>query len=582
MPNTPIKRLKTFLLACAVALSPYTAAYAQQNEAAIYSQYSRFHPVYAANGMVASQEKLASEVGATILRKGGNAVDAAVAVGFALAVTLPRAGNIGGGGFMLVHMSESSTTIAIDYREVAPKAAHKDLFLDEDGNVDTLKAQRSYLSAGVPGTVAGLTHALKLYGTMTLPQVMEPAIKLAEAGFPVGYDLAHSLQENRTHFERSPAALKAFFKPLGGAYQQGEILQQKDLAQTLKQIAQQGPDIFYKGAPAEAIVRDIKKGGGLIGLEDMAAYKPVMRPVLTGSYNGYTIATMPPPSSGGVHLIQMLNILEDYPLKSWGHNSARSIHFMAEAMRLAYADRSKYLGDPAFTQVPVKGLTSKDYAKKLAEKIKAHRTTPSKTVGPSNPLPYESNETTHFSVMDKYGNAVTNTYTLNFSYGSGHMVAGTGILLNNEMDDFAAKPGVPNAYGLLGGDANSIEAGKRPLSSMTPVIVLNKDGTPYFVTGSPGGSRIITTVLQTILNVLTHDMDIATAGIVPRVHHQWWPDELRIEEGISPDTVRLLQKMGHEVTRRPAMGSVQSVMYKDGVFMGATDPRRPDSAAVGY
>ncbi|MBI1362483.1 MAG: gamma-glutamyltransferase [Proteobacteria bacterium] len=568
------------VLAVSLIATP-VATFAQQAQDPIYSQMSRFHPVYAKNGMVASQERLASEVGAQILAKGGNAVDAAVAVGFALAVTLPRAGNIGGGGFMLVHMADPSTTVAIDYREVAPQAASKDMFLDEKGDVDTHKSQHSYLSVGVPGTVAGLTYALKKYGTMSLPDVMEPAINLAEQGFPVGYDLAASLEENRKHFEASAAAMKTFFKPLGGAYQPGEVLQQKNLALSLKQIAQQGPDVFYKGELAQKIVTDIQANGGLISAADMASYTAIERPVVWGSYKGYDIATMPPPSSGGVHLIQMLNMLETYPMEKWGHNSARSIHHLAEVMRLAYADRSKYLGDPAFTEVPVNGLTSKAYAKKLVKKINAWHATPSAKVGPDNPLPYESNETTHFSVMDKAGNVVTNTYTLNFSYGSGHVVAGTGILLNDEMDDFSAKPGVPNAYGLIGGDANAIAPGKRPLSSMTPVIVF-KDGQPLLATGSPGGSRIITTVLQTLLNVLTYDMDVASASAAPRVHHQWQPDELRIEEGISPDTVKLLEKMGHKVVLKEAMGSTQSIMWKDGLFMGASDPRRPDSAAVGY
>jgi gamma-glutamyltranspeptidase/glutathione hydrolase len=576
-----MRLLTVAVLAASLVCSPFAGAFAQPAKDPIYSQNARFHPVYARNGMVASQDRIASEVGADILKRGGNAVDAAVAVGFALAVTLPRAGNLGGGGFMLVHMANTSTTVAIDYREVAPAAAHRDLFLDADGNVDTQKAQRSYLAAGVPGTVAGLALAQRKYGTLPLKDVVAPAVRLAEQGFPVGYDLATSLVANRKHFEASPPAMRAFFKPLGGSYEMGEVLQQKNLAMTLRQIANQGADAFYKGEIAQAIVKDMQTNKGLITAEDLAAYQPIEREVLWGDYKGYRIAAMPPPSSGGVHLIQMLNILERYPLASWGHNSAKTIHHMAEAMRLAYADRSKYLGDPAFTQVPVTGLTSRKYTDRLAKRIRADRATSSKTVAPNNPIPYESTETTHYSVIDQWGNAVSNTYTLNFSYGSGHMVQGTGILLNNQMDDFAAKPNTPNAYGLLGGDANAIEPGKRPLSSMTPVIVF-KDGKPYLVTGTPGGSRIITTVLQTVLNVLEHGHDIATAGALPRIHHQWWPDELRIEEGISPDTVSLLKRMGHTVAVREAMGSVQSVVWQDGWFMGASDPRRLDSAAVGF
>ncbi len=550
-------------------------------QAAIISQRDIFHPVVGSHGMVASQEERATRVGVEILESGGNAVDAAVAVGFTLAVTLPRAGNLGGGGFMIIHSADKGETIALDYREMAPAAATKDMYLNAEGNVDNKKSRFSYHSVGVPGTVAGLALAQERYGSLPLAKVLEPAIRLAEDGMVVSADLAQSLKKRRKRLEAWPETMKIFFKPDGSPYQAGERLVQKDLAGSLKQIAEHGAKAFYEGAIAENIAADMKARGGPITLDDLKAYKPVVREPVRGSYRGYEIASMPPPSSGGVHLVQILNILEGYPIGYLGHNGAETIHLMAEAMKLAYADRGKYLGDPDFADIPVKGLTSEAYAASLRAKIDRNRAKPADEIAPGDPMPFESNETTQFSVMDAAGNVVSNTYTINFSYGTGIVAAGTGILLNNEMDDFSSKPGVPNAYGLIGGAANAIEPRKRPLSSMTPTIVF-KDGQPFLATGSPGGSRIITTTLQLILNMIDHDMNVAAATAAPRVHHQWLPDELRVEVGLSPDTVSLLAAKGQNVVIKNAMGSTQSVMRTDSGFYGASDPRRPGALTLGY
>ncbi|MGD8326262.1 MAG: gamma-glutamyltransferase [Sphingomonadales bacterium] len=574
-----------FLLSLFLSLSLITAptlyAFAQplSEESAIFDLSAINHPVVGRYGMVVSQERLASEIGADILAKGGNAVDAAVGVAFALSVTLPRAGNIGGGGFMVVHLADGKE-VAIDYREMAPAAAHRDMYLGEDGEVDNNLARFSHLSSGVPGSVAGLSHALETYGTMTLEEVIAPAIKLAEDGIEVTYDLSESLKRAQQRLSSTQAGKNIFYKGGEGVYEAGERLYQKDLAWSLKQISKHGAQAFYKGKIAKRLVKDMKKNGGLITMKDMANYKVVEREVLRGTYRGYDIVTMPPPSSGGVHLIQILNTMEGDDVGAMGVNSADTIHLMAESMKQAFADRSKYLGDPDYWDVPVEALTDKAYAKAIRAQIDMDRSRSADEIAPAVKLPYESNETTHFSVMDKFGNAVTNTTTLNFSYGSGRVVEGAGFVLNNEMDDFSAKPGSPNGYGLLGGEANAIEAGKRPLSSMTPTIVL-KDGAPYFVTGSPGGSTIITIVTQMVMNVIDHGMNIAEATSTPRIHHQWRPDRLFYEPGISPDTIKLLEAKGYNLFNRGAMGSAQSIMYKDGYFFGATDPRRPASAAVG-
>ena len=573
-----IRRVGAAALALAVLGAPATA-----QEAAIYSGMDRMHPVWAANGMVSAQEQIAAEVGRDILAQGGNAVDAGVAVAFALAVTLPRAGNIGGGGFMLVHDAKTGQTHAIDYREMAPAGASRDMFLDAESNADSELSRFSGAASGVPGTVAGMKLVLDQYGSMPWADVIAPSIRLAEEGITVTPDLADSLEAMKERLTKYPSAAKIFYKEGGELYRPGDTLVQADLAKTLKTIAAEGPDGFYKGPVAEAIAKSVTEAGGKMTAEDMAAYKAVSREPVRGTYRGYEVVSMPPPSSGGVHLIQILNTLEGYPIGALGQNSSETLHLMAEAMKLAYADRSEYLGDPDFVDVPVEALMSKEYAADMRDKISATFATPSEQIKPADLAPYESDQTTHYSIIDKDGNAISNTYTINFSYGSGLVAEGTGVLMNNEMDDFSAKPGVPNAYGLVGGDANAVQAGKRPLSSMTPTIV-NKDGQVWLVTGSPGGARIITTVLQVVMNMIDHDMNVAEASAAPRIHHQWLPDQLRIEEGISVDTQRALQAKGHVLSLEEVMGSTQSVMRdpETGFLLGASDPRRAGAATVGY
>ena len=552
-----------------------------KTDQAIYSQDAIHHPVWAKNGMVATQEALASDIGLKILKDGGNAVDAAVAVGFALAVTLPRAGNIGGGGFMMVYDAKQGKTVALDYREKAPSSAARDMYLDSDGNAVSDLSRYHGLAVGVPGTVAGLLKALEDHGTMSRGQVMAPAIALAENGIEVTAGLSESLEALSDRLQKWPSTKKIFFKPDGSAYQPGELLRQPELAKSLKLIAAKGNDGFYKGETARKLVKAVNEAGGNMSLQDLANYQAIARVPVKGDYRGYEIVSMPPPSSGGIHIVQILNILEGYPLKDYGQNSAQTIHLMSEAMQLAYADRAEYLGDADFIDVPASGLTSQPYADKLRTLINPNKATPAATIKANNPLPYESDQTTHFSIVDKDGNAVANTYTLNFSYGTGLVAEGTGILLNNEMDDFSAKPGVPNGYGLIGGDANAVEANKRPLSSMSPTLVF-KDSKPYIVTGSPGGSRIITTVTQVISNVIDHDMNIAEATHAPRIHDQWLPDEIRIEKALNIDTIKKLESMGHKVNPQAAMGSTQSIMITPNGVYGSSDPRIVDAAVVGY
>lgn len=571
-------RLRLLALSCWLVLGLAGRALAAPPPIIDYAD--RFHPVVGAAGMVVSQEAVASRVGADILARGGNAVDAAVATGFALAVTLPQAGNLGGGGFMLVHLKERNLTIAIDYREVAPRAAHRDLFVGANGAVDPELARFSHRSAGVPGTVAGLALAQKKYGTLSLAEVMAPAIALAEKGIRVTRPLAFSLGEAASRLQKSTAAAGYYLLPGGQAPPPGHWLRQPDLAQTLRQIAKQGPQTFYTGHIAARIVADMKAHDGLITARDLAEYQPVERAPVTGTYRGYQVAAMPPPSSGGVHLIQMLNVLEGWNLAALGHNSAAYLHRLIETMRRAYADRGEYLGDPDFVAVPVAELTSKEYAARLRAGIDLAHATSSATVEPTLKLPEESPQTTHFSVWDAKGNVVSNTYTLNFSYGSGIAVAGAGFLLNNEMDDFSAQPGVPNAYGLIGGSANAIEARKRPLSSMTPTILF-KDGKPVLATGSPGGPVIITAVLQIVLNVVDFGMNVADAAAQPRIHHQWQPDQVFYEAGLSSDTLTLLSGMGHALVRSPrVLGRTQTIGSEGTLLYGANDTRWPGGEAV--
>lgn len=562
-------------------LLPQPATNASQSAANRYdSSNDIFHPVYGKNGMVASEQGLATQVGLDILKQGGNAIDAAVAVGFALAVVLPNAGNIGGGGFMVLHDDKTGKDVAIDFREIAPAKASRDMYLDNQGKVIDGKSLFTHDASGVPGTVAGMEYALKKWGTMPLSKVLEPAIKLADKGFIVSDVLAQTLKEEKSTLGKWSASKAIFFKN-GEPLKSGDLLVQKDLAKSLRLIAKQGAKAFYQGEIATKIAKEMQSHSGTMTLEDLKAYKVVERQPIIGDYRGYKVVTMPPPSSGGVHLIEILNMLEHYPIKEDGVNSAKNIHHMAESMKLAYADRSEYLGDPDFVKIPVTGLTSKAYANELVKTIDDNKARLSSNIKPGKPQPYESDQTTHFSVMDKAGNAVAVTYTLNLNFGSGIVVEGTGILLNNEMDDFSVKPGVPNAFGLVGGTANAIEARKRPLSSMTPTIVM-KNNKPWLVTGSPGGARIITTVLQSVVNTIDHEMNPAEAIITPRVHHQWLPDELRVEEGISPDTIKLLQEKGHKVVTKAPMGRIQIIQADDSGFYGYSDPRNPDGKTLGF
>ncbi len=553
------------------------------NQAAAQRYDSRndiFQPVYAKHGIVATEQALASQVGLDILKQGGNAVDAAVAVGFALAVVLPNAGNLGGGGFMVLHDGETGQNVALDFREIAAARAHRDMYLDAQGKVIDGKSLFTHDAVGVPGTVAGMVHALDKWGSMPLAKAIAPAIKLADQGFVVSEVLASTLAEEKDTLGKWPASRAIFFKQ-GEPLKAGDKLVQKDLANSLRQISKSGAAAFYQGDIGKKISKEMAKHGGSITLQDLKDYKVVERQPILGNYRGYQVVTMPPPSSGGIHLVQILNMLEHYPIKDYGVNSANTIHVMAESMKLAYADRAEYLGDPDFVKIPVTGLISKGYADSLVKGIQMNQARPAAQIKPGQPQPYESDQTTHFSVMDKTGDAVAVTYTLNLNFGTGIVAEGTGILLNNEMDDFSVKPGVPNAFGLVGGSANAIAPKKRPLSSMTPTIVLKNDK-PWLVTGSPGGARIITTVLQSIVNTIDHGMNPAEAIVTPRVHHQWLPDELRIEDGISPDTITLLQQKSHKVALKAPMGRVQIIQADESGFYGYSDPRNPDGKTLGY
>ena len=589
-PSTPHRTLcalaLALLTACSTAPQPPSAALlpptpaTAQAAAAYDAGMDVFHPVVAKNGMVATEQALATRIGLEVLQSGGNAVDAAVAVGFALAVALPNAGNIGGGGFMLVHEAASGQSVALDFRETAPASAQRSMYLDAQGQVIDGKSLYTHHAVGVPGTVAGLTHALQQWGTLPLAHVLQPAIDLAEQGYPVSTTLAQALERAQTTMGRWPATQAIFWKN-GAPLRAGERLVQKDLAHSLRLIAQNGAKAFYEGEIAQKIAAEMARHGSPMTLHDLRSYRVVEREPVRGSYRGYQIVTMPPPSSGGAHLVQMLNILERWPLRDWGPNSAQTVHHMAEAMKLAYADRAEYLGDPAFVSVPLAGLTSKKYADTLAQQIRPDSARSAQTIKPGQPLPFESDQTTHYSVVDKAGNMVAVTYTLNTNFGTGIVAAGTGILLNNEMDDFSAKPGVPNAYGLVGGAANAVAAGKRPLSSMTPTLVL-KEQQPWLVTGSPGGARIITTVLQQIVNGIDFGMNPAEAAATVRFHHQWMPDELRVEKGFSPDTLHLLRQKGQNVVVKPAMGRTQTIQVQGQALWGYSDPRNPDGLTLGY
>jgi gamma-glutamyltranspeptidase / glutathione hydrolase len=537
----------------------------------------------APHGMVVAQEGRAAQIGVDVLRRGGNAVDAAVATAFALAVTYPRAGNLGGGGYMLIHLAGSRRDVAIDYRETAPAAATRSIFLDENGKADPQKSRDSALGIGIPGTVAGLALAEARYGSgkFRLADLIAPAIALARDGMVLSATDADATQAETGRLARWPSAAKIFLKDDGEPLAAGERLVQSDLADTLKTIATRGPRAFYEGALAEKLVAGVRAAGGIMTLDDLKSYRPLLHAPVRSRYRGYEIVSMPPSSSGGVVLIEMLNILEGYRLGALGRDSAERLHLMAEAMQRAYADRAAFLGDPATVTAPLVRLMSKRYAGELRRTIDPDRATPAEAIRAGAAASREGENTTHFSVIDRFGNAVANTYTLNFSYGLGLVAEGTGVLLNNELDDFAAAPGAPNAYGLIGGDANAPGPGKRPLSSMTPTIVL-KDGRPFLVTGSPGGSRIITAVLQVISDVVDLRLPLAEAVAAPRIHDQWSPDEVWAEGGLKPELLQGLKALGHTVREGLPRTSANSIEVSPNGFIGAADPRTPGARAAGY
>lgn len=559
--------------------------------------------VEAKNGMVVSSQHLASQVGVDILKLGGNAIDAAVAVGYAQAVVNPCCGNIGGGGFMTIHLANGEDTF-INFRETAPAAASANMYLDEKGNVKKGASLYGYLAAGVPGTVLGLDTAQRKYGKLTRQQVMEPAIKLAREGFILNRGDTDILDTTIAKFRDDPEAARIFLRPNGDPLQPGDRLIQTDLANTLESIAQNGPDAFYQGKIPQAVEAAAKKGGGILTAKDFADFRIAETAPITCSYRGYEFVSAPPPSSGGVTLCEILNVLEGYDLKASGFNSAQTIHTMTEAMRHAYMDRNTFLGDPAFVKNPTEKLLSKEYAAEIRKQIQPEIATPSSRVQPGME-PHEKPETTHYSIVDHNGNAVSTTYTINGRFGSVVIAPGTGFFLNDEMDDFTVKVGEQNMYGLVQGATNAIAPGKRPLSSMTPTLV-TKDGKVFMVVGSPGGSRIITITLQTVLNIIDHGMAPQEAVDAPRIHHQWLPDEVYFEQrGLSADTQKLLQERGYKLVEQTPWGAAELIMVglpgaagvssessgndsavsgkvREGFIYGANDVRRPSGSAVGY
>jgi gamma-glutamyltranspeptidase/glutathione hydrolase len=540
-------------------------------------QTDAHEPVFARKGMVVAQEPLAADVGVAVLKSGGNAVDAAVAVGFALAVTHPFAGNIGGGGFMLIRMADGRTTF-IDFREKAPRQATHNMYLDADGKL-TRDSLIGWRAAGVPGTVRGLELAQKKYGQQSWAELLQPAIDLASKGFPVSHSMMQSLHYSAESLSQFPESKLIFLK--GGAfYDWNEFLRQPDLARTLERIARQGAKDFYEGETARIIAQEMEKNGGLITLQDLREYQAVERRPLEGDYKGYHIITSPTPSSGGVGILQMLGMLDGTGYEKAGAGSATTYHYLAEVMRRFYADRSEYLGDPDFVKNPVEALLDPAYIRKRRESIDPIQASSSDQLGAGLPAGKESTETTHYTIVDEKGNVVAITYTLNAGYGSGVTVPGAGFLLNDEMDDFAAKPGAPNLFGLVQGEANAIAPGKRPLSSMVPTILL-KNGKPFIALGAPGGSRIITAVLQVMLNVIDFGMNVQDAIDFPRIHHQWKPDRLDIERGISPDTIALLKKGGYRIEEaKPVVGArVEGILIDGGWLQGGHDERGTGKAA---
>ncbi|QQA76131.1 gamma-glutamyltransferase [Pectobacterium parmentieri] len=559
--------------------------------------------VEAKNGMVVSSQYLASQIGVDIMKMGGNAIDAAVAVGYAQAVVNPCCGNIGGGGFMTLHLADGKDTF-INFRETAPAAASANMYLNADGSVKKDASLYGYLAAGVPGTVLGLDTALQKYGKLTREQVMAPAIKLAREGFELTRADTDILDTTIKRFKADPEAARIFLRPDGSPLQPGDKLVQTDLANTLAAISAKGPDAFYKGTIPQAVEQAAKQGGGILTAADFADYRITETAPVTCNYRGYQFVSSPPPSSGGVTMCEILNIVEGYDLKTTGFNSAATVHVMTEAMRHAYMDRNTYLGDPAFVSNPVERLLSKDYAAEIRKQIEPENATPSKNVQPGIG-PHERPETTHYSIVDNQGNAVSTTYTVNGRFGSVVIAPGTGFFLNNEMDDFTVKVGEKNLYGLVQGERNSIAPGKRPLSSMSPSLV-TKDGKIFMVLGSPGGSRIITITLQTALNIIDHGMAPQEAVDAPRIHHQWLPDEVYYEQrGLSVDTLNLLKQRGYKMVEQTPWGAAELILVglpgaagvtpadsgndsavsgkvREGYLYGANDIRRPAGAAIGY
>ena len=547
-------------------------------------QYSHAEPEYAKNGMVVSASRLASDAGVNILKKGGNAIDAAVATGFTLAVTHPQAGNIGGGGFLVAHTAYGES-FSLDFREMAPSMAHRDMYLDDSSNVVPGLSLYSHLAAGTPGSVDGLLRIWRDHGSgnISLRQLLLPAIQLAERGFSISYGFARVLNVFHDFFINDDGAKAVFIKKNGEPWRAGDKLVQRDLARTLKLISRKGRAGFYEGKTAQLIKREMAEGNGFITKDDLDNYRSVYRTVVTENFKDLDIVSMGPPSSGGVLLIQMFNMLEQYPLDTLGWNSSDYIHLLTEIERRAYADRSEHMGDSDFWEVPVSMLVSKEYAFERIQNISMEKATKSSVVKAGDPLAYESRETTHYSVIDKNGNAVSVTTTLNTGFGCGVLVEGAGFFLNNEMDDFSAKPGTPNIFGLIGNEANAIQPYKRPLSSMTPTIVL-KNGEPFLIIGTPGGSTIITTVMQIILNVAIHGMDIQEAVSVPRVHSQWLPDAIIVEQrSLSKDVEQNLINRGHTIRpyRWSTIGQANGIMIGEKGFYGGADPRG-ENATEGY
>lgn len=577
--STVITAVGLFSYATTVHPTPSDTPY-NLSKSGIVRYQDVFHPVVAKKGMVSTQNVLATEVGIDILKRGGNAIDASVAVGFALAVTLPRAGNLGGGGFMLFYSEQENKSYAIDYREAAPTGVTANHFLTQDGEKDRNSAV-SWHAVGVPGTVAGLHRAWQKFGSGKLnwQQLLAPAIQLAENGFVVNYDLAQILTVRKKLLVQNSASKAAFYKTDGNDYRQGETFKQPDLAWTLKQIAQSGAKAFYHGAIADKIIAGMRKHGGHIDRQDLENYQVKIKAPIYNQYRGHAIVAMPPPSSGGVTIMQMLNIFEQFPLRDWAM-SAKTYHVMAEAMKLSFADRGKHLADPDFYQVPVNWLIDKDRAAQLSAKISLQKAMDANALK-GDQLPAEGPSTTHYSIVDNQGNAVSNTYTLGYSFGTGKVIEGTGFLLNNQIHTFSVRAGIPGASGFIASKANKLEAGKRPVSSQSPIIVL-KDNKAFLVTGSPGGSRIINAVVQIISNSIDHQMNIAEATNQRRIHHQWLPDKLEVEPGFNQDTIGLLEQRGQKVEETFTMGSTQSIMIKNGYLYGASDPRRPNALTLGY